>query len=89
MCMKKKKSREQYSEKKSQMIKAYISKRDEPMFADTEIRNGNSVLEGMTDPRLPALIYSTRHTKAMATVQLWSVSLFFRQNQIVIVFLYH
>lgn len=87
MCMKKKKSREQYSD--SQMIKAYISKRDEPMFADTEIRNGNSVLGGMIDPRLPALIYSTRHTKAMATVQLWSVFLFFRQNQIVIVFLYH
>lgn len=89
MCMKKKKSREQYSEEKSQMIEAYISKRDEPMFADTEIRNGNSVLGGMIDPRLPALIYSTRHTKAMATVQLWSVFLFFRQNQIVIVFLYH
>lgn len=87
MCMKKKKSREQYSD--SQMIKAYISNRDEPMFADTEIRNGNSVLGGMIDPRLPALIYSTRHTKAMATVQLWSVFLFFRQNQIVIVFLYH
>lgn len=41
------------------MIKAYISKRDEPMFVDTEIRNGNSVLGGMIDPRLPALIYST------------------------------